>query len=237
MITEGGATLYLSDRDLAWAIKTEKLIFKPAPEKYDPTSIDLHLDVLEEAKIWDIEEFQKHEKHSGRHRPELHIGSYIYGPFSGKYLRVAPPYDPSEKQRVGRRDNEIVVKPLGFVIWQTKEEVGTEPENAEYICFVNAKSTKARAGLVVHLTAPTIHAAWNGRITLEIVNLGPFDLVFRAGDVVAQLTVARITSRPERDVRGESQTYGQLNVHGKATKPAKPKVVRAKKTEPPARRR
>jgi dCTP deaminase len=113
-----------------------------------------------------------------------------------------------------RRGNEIIVRPEGFLLWMTREEVGTPKTNADLICFVEGKSTKARTGMVVHLTAPTIHSTWTGNVVLEIVNLGPFDLVFQEGDAVAQLTVCRISSPPDKAVEGTSVTYRQTNVHG-----------------------
>lgn len=36
--------MYLSDRDLKFAVETGQLIVAPAPTEYDTTSIDLHLD-------------------------------------------------------------------------------------------------------------------------------------------------------------------------------------------------
>jgi hypothetical protein len=52
--------------------------------------------------------------------------------------------------------------------------VGTPAVNPALICFVDGKSTRSRTGILVHLTAPTIHAGWSGKITLEIANVGPF---------------------------------------------------------------
>jgi dCTP deaminase len=95
------------------------------------------------------------------------------------------------------------------------EEVGTPKVNADLICFVDGKSTKARSGMIVHLTAPTIHSTWTGNVVLEIVNLGPFDLVFHQGDAVAQLTVCKISSPPAKGVEGTSLTHGQTGVYGK----------------------
>ncbi|MEX2560780.1 MAG: hypothetical protein WD403_12740 [Pirellulales bacterium] len=116
---------------------------------------------------------------------------------------------------MGRRGEQIILKHGGFMLWQTLEVVGTNPDkNADLICFVDGKSTRARAGILVHLTAPTIHTTWNGKITLELANLGPFDIVLEANDVIAQLTVAKVTSPPSKDVRGDSSTYGQLDVTG-----------------------
>lgn len=207
--------MFLSDRDLRWAIECGKLIFTPAPDKIDPTSIDLHLDRIEQAKIWDIEGFAAREQSVGRSRPELRIGQYRLGDFGGEFLVPPPEHDEGLNQPVSRRGPDIIVRQGGFLLWQTAEVVGTNPDkNADLICFVEGKSTRARAGIVVHLTAPTIHTTWNGKITLEIANLGPFDIVLRAGDVVAQLTVAKVTSPPALDVTGSSQTFGQTDVSG-----------------------
>jgi deoxycytidine triphosphate deaminase len=50
--------MYLSNRDIKWAVDCGRLIVSPRPEDagegYDETSIDLHLDRIEEAKIWDV---------------------------------------------------------------------------------------------------------------------------------------------------------------------------------------
>lgn len=206
--------MYLSDVDLRKAIESGQLIFEPAPEAIDATSIDLHLDSIAEAKIWDIDKYSQDLHVAGNARPELRICQYKLGPFSGRYLRTPPDYNEREGDLVQRRMNQIVIRPGGFLLWQTKEKVGTPPEGAELICFVDGKSTRARAGIVVHLTAPTIHSSWAGKITLEIANLGPFDVVLQEDDVLAQLTVARISSPPQRTMSQTSQTFQQSSVGG-----------------------
>jgi dCTP deaminase len=210
--------MYLSDRDLAWAIETGKLIVDPAPEKIDASSIDLHLDAIEYAKVWNIPKFMEDQTAVGIDRPQLRIAKYNLASFSGKYLAPPPPYDANDKDiKVGVHGPQIVVKPLGFLLWQTRERVGTPDTNADLICFIDGKSTRARAGIVVHLTAPTIHASWSGKITLEIFNAGPFDIVLEAGDVIAQIVVSKVTSSPMKGVRGDSHTYGQTEVGGTNT--------------------
>ena len=206
--------MYLSDVDLREAIESGKLIFEPKPDKIDATSIDLHLDKIEEAKIWNIDKFTDDERAAGRHRPELRIGQYSLAKFSTRYLTEAPLYSEKSSELVQKRMNQIIVRKGGFLLWQTKEKAGTPPDGAELICFVDGKSTRARAGIVVHLTAPTIHSSWAGKIVLEIANLGPFDIVLQEDDVIAQLTVARITSSPQRTMSQTSQTYQQGSVSG-----------------------
>jgi dCTP deaminase len=221
--------VYLSNRDIQWAIECGQLIVRPKPEDldcgYDETSIDLHLDKVEEARVWDVALVEANLKDSGVRAPELHLGSFNWTTFSDKYLidpplEARPKTDP--KPLVYRRSNEIVVLPNGFLLWTTKEVIGTPTINPRFVCFVNAKSTKARTGLMVHMTAPTIHAGWDGNITLEIANLGPFHFVLKEDDVIAQLTVAAISSPPDlRLKKQESKTAGQAHASGKRRKKSK----------------
>jgi len=169
--------MYLSNRDLKWALDCDRLIVDPYPKEIGDTSIDLRLDSVNEAKVWDIEKYKAVRVTSGDSPKELRLGTFKYGEFGKKYLIPVPESDSNENLKVFRKDKEIVIKTGGFVLWQTKERVGTKPDKANLICFVDGKSTRSRTGLIVHLTAPTIHAGWAGQVTLEITNLGPFDFV------------------------------------------------------------
>jgi len=196
------------------ALDHGQLLVLPRPEdkQIGPTSIDLHLDKIEEAKIWNIPQFCKWTKMTGHGEdPELPIGPFDYTQFAREYL-VTP--SQNKNDNVFRRGNQIIVKPRGFVLWQTKEKVGTPEEGAQLICFIDGKSTKARTGILVHMTAPTIHAAWGAwPITLEIGNFGPFHLVLQEDDVIAQITVAGISSIPAKTAKQSgSVTSGQTDV-------------------------
>ena len=208
--------MYLSDVDLRQAVQCGDLIVKPLPDKeIGATSIDLHLDSIEQAKIWNFNALAEHNKALGLPPKELNIARMDYLTVSQEYL-IPPPHEADAKDKlVFRREDAIILRPYGFVVWQTKERVGTPEQNPKYICFINGKSTRSRTGLIVHLTAPTIHAGWNGNVTLEMTNCGPLDLVLHAGDAVAQLTVAQITRPPALDVRlYQAATHGQKSVHG-----------------------
>jgi dCTP deaminase len=212
--------MYLSDRDLEWAIRCGRLIIKPDPKRIDATSIDLHLDGVEKARVWDIGRFASDNRDAGNEGLELRTSQINYKNFSRKYQIPVPT---EVEQLVFRRHNQIVIKPRGFLLWQTHEVVGTPEENADLICFIDGKSTRARTGLVIHLTAPTIHAGWSGKVTLEIVNLGPFHIKLQEFvDSVAQLTVSRITSPPVEKMKN-SVTYGQTGV-GAATDDSDPGI-------------
>ena len=64
--------MYLSNRDIKWAIECGHLIVKPRPEEmskgYDETSIDLHLDAVKEAQIWDLDALRQAETGRARGR-------------------------------------------------------------------------------------------------------------------------------------------------------------------------
>jgi dCTP deaminase len=211
--------MYLSDRDLWWALERgQLLVIGCEPRQIGPTSIDLRLDRVDQARIWNLPKFKEETRNLGYGDfPELRIGSFDYKEVAGKYQCPPPTYraaPPEEEVKVFRRGDEIIVRPGGFLLWQTKEQVGTPEDGAQLICFIDGKSTRARTGLLVHMTAPTIHAGWGAwNITLEIANLGPFHFVLKEDDVIAQITVATISSIPEKNMRQSgSETAGQAGV-------------------------
>jgi deoxycytidine triphosphate deaminase len=226
--------VFLSNRDIKWAIECGKLTVSPRPEElgqgYDETSIDLHLGPIELARVWNVSGLKASKRKAGGRQDddsylEVHIGDFDWDQFASENQIPVPDFDPAGEQVVYRRGDEIIVKRLGFLLWTTKEKVGTPrvppllsggpKQHPELICFVNAKSTRARTGLLVHFTAPTIHAGWDGNITLEIANLGPFTFVLKAGDPLAQLTVATISSAPDYSLKkSRSQTQGQIDPSG-----------------------
>src|SRR5216684_3331377 len=100
--------MYLSDRDLRWAIECGNLIVDPRPDKIDPTSIDLHLDSADQAKVWDIDSYNRDQKTKGDDPCELRIGRFNYTDFAPKYLKP-PPND--KNALVFRRGDQIIIKP------------------------------------------------------------------------------------------------------------------------------
>jgi dCTP deaminase len=203
--------MYLSDRDLEYAVQTGQLIVDPPPTAYDSTSIDLHLDSTDKARVWDAAAFEQKQKEAGVDPAVVRLGSFAYQVFSVEYTRPVPADRTALVHRVG---DEIIVRPQGFLLWQTREKVGTPETNAQLICFIDGKSTQARTGILVHMTAPTIHAGWWGNVTLEIANLGPFNLALAAGDPIAQIVVARITSLPLKKKKAIGIAVGQADVTG-----------------------
>ena len=105
--------MFLSNRDIKWAIDNGRLICTPRPEDmdvgYDETSINLHLDKVKEAYIWDVKALQESEEVRGSAAPKVYLGHFNWGKFSKKYL-IRPPDD--SIQPVYRRGSEIILSSL-----------------------------------------------------------------------------------------------------------------------------
>ena len=70
------------------------------------------------------------------------------------------------------------IPPNGFVLGKTLERVEI-PLNLS--AWVEGKSSLARYGMTVHITAPKIDPGFEGNITLEMFNHGPFTLKLSYG--------------------------------------------------------
>jgi dCTP deaminase len=134
--------------------------------------------------------------------------------------------------------------PNKFVIGKTKEYVAL-PINQSGPCLaarIEGKSSYARCGMLVHFTAPTIHAGFGGTITLEIINLGPIPIMLSPGAPICQLIIEEVSGTP---FRNDSQFQGQTRAGGytNGSRPAlrntdtKPKTRKVPKKRGPARRR
>jgi deoxycytidine triphosphate deaminase len=102
--------MYLSSRDIKWAIDCGRLIISPRPEEagegYDETSIDLHLDRIEEARIWNVAALLESEDARGSRHPEVKIGRFNWGRFSERYLCDPPNWSDDSEEKfsaVGRK--------------------------------------------------------------------------------------------------------------------------------------
>ncbi|MCX5634727.1 MAG: hypothetical protein NTW55_02640 [Planctomycetota bacterium] len=62
---------------------------------------------------------------------------------------------------------------------------------------IEGKSSRARCGVLVHFTAPTVHAGWKGRLTLEMINLGLAPFLLTPDMPIAQLILEEVKGRIE----------------------------------------
>lgn len=88
----------------------------------------------------------------------------------------------------------VSIRPGEFILASTQETVHIP---ATLVGQVEGKSSWARKGLMVHVTAGFIDPGFRGAITLEIVNLSSINIYPRVGQRIAQLAVHRLDSEPK----------------------------------------
>lgn len=109
----------------------------------------------------------------------------------------------------------FVIKPNQLVLGRTLErvELPIVPDGGQCLAArVEGKSSYARCGLLVHFTAPTIHAGFAGTITLELINLGPCNISLYPGTPICQLILEMVHGTP---FRNDSQFHGQAAPGGR----------------------
>jgi dCTP deaminase len=152
---------------------------------------------------------------------DLTLGDEILVPREGANITFAlrEKFSPDFLERNWRsvtiaEDQPFKLKPNVLVLGRTVERVWfpVNPDGPTYSARVEGRSSHARLGLVVHLTAPTIHADFEGTITLEMVNLGPYPLELTPNIKICQLIVEAVDGTPAFT---SSQFRGQRSPQGR----------------------
>jgi dCTP deaminase len=153
---------------------------------------------------------------------DLRLGSEIAYFKDGLALNIdlrlgsfADLFGPNSHARTITEDQPFSLGPNKFVLGKTLERVEL-PLSEDACCLaarVEGKSSYARCGLLVHFTAPTIHAGFSGTITLELINFGPFPISLYPGAPICQLIVEQVDGKP---LRNDSQFQNQCRPSGQA---------------------
>lgn len=183
------AQMILSNEGLKRALEEGALEISPSPSdtQYTTSAVDLYLG--DEFHVWDVEKL----KFSG-FRPELDLAKQNFAQTAKAFLV------PLKKQD----DGSVIFPPFSEHPWHmlaiTRERVHLH-RDYKLAARVEGRSSLARLGIVVHLTAPTIHAGFNGKITLEMINFSPFHLRMVPNQTrICQLIVEQLESRPTLEI-------------------------------------
>lgn len=199
--------MILSNVTIQEAMATGRLIIAPMPAPlrpdpndpmpcpYQTTSVDLRLG--EEIAFF---------KDGLAMNIDLRLGKFsdLFGPNSiSRRISLEQPFSLSPGKMVLGKTLERISLPL--------------PKEASQSCLaarVEGKSSYARCGLLVHFTAPTIHAGFNGTIALELINLGPLPISLYPESPICQLIVEEVAGQP---FRNQSQFQNQSRPGGSRT--------------------
>lgn len=114
-------------------------------------------------------------------------------------------------------DQPYPLRPNTFILARTIEHIELPIVPECDVCLaarIEGKSSRARFGMLVHFTAPTVHPGFVGTLTLEMINLGPWPIILTPGMAIAQLIVEEVRGCPNAN---PSQFQGQSTAAGVAS--------------------
>ena len=124
-------------------------------------------------------------------------------------------FGPNSETRIITDEQPFVLRPNKLVLGKTLERVELPllpDDGVSLAARVEGKSSYARCGLLVHFTAPTVHAGFAGTITLELINLGPLDIALYPNMPICQLIIEQVCGVP---FQNDSQFQNQSNPGGR----------------------
>ena len=168
------------------------LEISPVPDdtQYTTSAIDLFLG--DEFHVWDDQKL----KFEG-FTPQLDLSQQTFAKTARAFLV------PVKKQD----DGSVIFPPFRDHPWHmlaiTRERVHLN-KSYKLAARVEGRASLARIRIIVHLTAPTIHAGFNGKITLEMIkmiNFSPFYLKRVPNKTrICQLIVEQLESEPTLEI-------------------------------------
>jgi dCTP deaminase len=188
--------MILSDVEIKAAIDARHIIVDPRPDAgaFTTSALDLHLGC----------EFKKWKK------PPPGMGVTIDPSADGfSYTTIAKDY----LELTGSPEDGVVLAPGTLVLGITAERIEL-PTESRYAARVEGRSTLARLGLSVHITAPTVHAGFRGAIVLEMLNAGAHPIHLRPGLAVCQLIFEQVFGTPGRQMESEFQDQKTVTGRG-----------------------
>jgi dCTP deaminase len=193
----------LSDVDIKKALENGTFIINPSPsdDDFDTTAVNLHLG--QEFLTWD---FKAVEAAFGPKGITVDLSSYDFSELAGKFA----------KELTRDADGSVVLNPHQYILCKTNEIIGNPDPACCLAARVEGRSSLARLGLQIHMTAPTVHAGFHGHLALEIFNAGPFRLRLSPGVAICQLIVEKVSSTPGVSMNG-TRFQGQESARGRGT--------------------
>ena len=176
--------MILTDREIQIAIDRKIIVIDPPPQEkaFSSTSIDLTLDPI-------LSLF--HDEKAGLER--------VVDPGHASFDHESALTELTRNHTI--TGEGYVFNPGALVLAWTHEYVKLNTE-ARLAARVEGKSSLARLGIGVHVTAPPIHAGFDGRIRLEMINHGKVPVRLRPGMRICQLIFEQTLGTPERGYKG-----------------------------------
>lgn len=171
--------MILTDREIEIALSHQQIFINPPPNLDDTlssTSLDLRLS----------NKFEFYKAKRG----------FILNPGENGYS-----HSQTDDIREAVESDTYLLKSKEFVLAWTKEKIDL-PLKSRIAARVEGKSSMARLGVCVHITAPTIHCGFKGSIQLEMFNFSPYDINLTKNMKICQLIFEYTAGTPNKGYLG-----------------------------------
>jgi dCTP deaminase len=179
--------MVLTDREIQTAIQTKQISIEPRPDQAAFSSTSLDLTLSPRLQVW-------RTKHAAG------VEGNVICPAAQGYNFQDVVKAHSDKLDIG--NDGYIVEPGAFILGWTNEDIDL-PTSSRIAARVEGKSSLARLGIGIHITAPTIHAGFQGTIQLEICNHGSVRVRLMAGMPVCQLIFEQTFGTPAKGYDGQ----------------------------------
>jgi dCTP deaminase len=178
--------MILTDREIRIAIARGLIEIDPPPNEavaFTSTAVDLTLDPI-------IRTFKEHA-------PGVVT---VIDPTASGFNSETTIRELTDEKKIPSTGYQLGPKKL--VLAWTREYIRLAIETRT-AARVEGRSSLARLGLGVHVTAPTIHAGFAGPIQLEMINHGIVPILLRPGMRICQLIFETTLGTPEKGYLGQ----------------------------------
>ncbi|MFQ3194922.1 MAG: dCTP deaminase [Colwellia sp.] len=181
----------LSDKDIETSLERGEIIISPAPDSSMISGVSVDIRLGNEFRVF-----------------QDHTAPYI--DLSGPKAEMQKAMDSVMSDEIVIADGEAFFLHPGELALAVTYESVTLPDNI--VGWLDGRSSLARLGLMVHVTAHRIDPGWSGQIVLEFYNSGKLPLALRPKMKIAALNFETMSSsalRPynkREDAKYKNQT-------------------------------
>lgn len=170
----------LSDGDIEVAIEEGRIKLDPQPELSAISGISVDLRLADSFRVFSN-------------------NSAAYLDLSGDKEELGQNIDRIMSKEIQiEKDGSLFIHPGELVLGSTLESVEIPDD---LVGWLDGRSSLARLGLMVHVTAGRIDPGWKGQVVLEFYNNGKMPLALRPGMVICALSFETLTSPAKRPYR------------------------------------
>lgn len=167
----------LCDRDIEQYLESGTIVIEPRPDSSRISGVSVDVRLGNEFRVF-----------------QAHTAPYI--DLSGPKEEVSASIDRVMSDEIFIDNGDVFILHPGELALAVTLESVTLPDNI--VGWLDGRSSLARLGLMVHVTAHRIDPGWSGRIVLEFYNGGRLPLGLRPGMTIGALNFETMSGSAER---------------------------------------